>query len=115
MRVALSLILLASLAVFAVITDQPAAGDDGGNKLLVDRIADLETRIARLEAALVHRQASPAYSTPTPTYPSLGQPGGSTTEPDPRSSVPKTWKRFQFNGQDIYIVPIDDIDHQNRR
>jgi hypothetical protein len=68
--------------------DEPKAADQFS--LLLRRVEALEGRVAQLENG-----PKPAIAPYSPVAPS----------PSDSSHIPENWRKFEFNGQTVYIVP----------
>jgi hypothetical protein len=108
---------------------------------LIDRIDQLENRIKELEKQIA-KPSSPSivplnqsggtaqYYAPQnqpyipnpnapPTYPPVPptpsvNPLHRYRPPSPQNKVPESWKPFNFNGMQYYIVPVDEAARLNR-
>lgn len=113
MRMTLAALMVIAGVTLAVVADQPDSSEkEPAAQQLLERIEKLEKRVAALEAKQPRRVA-PAL--PAPQLPKEWrlQPSPRDDAPSrrlpPDESVPDNWQRFEFNGQDFYIVPIDEI------
>ncbi len=113
-------------------TSKPAtevvSEDDSPSKAeLLRRIEQLEKRLAEIEAKQPQTpQALPPRPTPDPStpkfrrkpsprdavpynpQPNLGVP---TPIDPPARTAPPHWKKFRFNGEDYYYIPVKDVPH----
>ncbi len=126
----LLLALLQMQATFADETTPTKSTSPDDIAKLIDRIDQLEKRIKELE-----RQASrPQTVTVVPQYPAYYQQAPSSPTPyvpqtipaspyqaspyqppyQPNRTVPDSWKPFNFNGMQYYIIPVDEADRMNR-
>ena len=119
---ALFLVLFALPA--AAQTTKPPADLAKENAELRAYVDKLEARIAELEATLAEQQKKlaprvevrpfapspygyqlPAVPFKAPT-PAPIQPRSNLRIPAPGESVPDTWRRHEFNGQEFYLIPL---------
>ena len=108
-----SLILIGGISLAVVAADPP--GDEPAPTLeqLKERLERLEDRVAALEAERPRRFVPAPGPRLRPRPPRDGdlQPLPPDFVP-PRQQpeeerVPEGWRRFEFNGQDYYIIPVD--------
>jgi hypothetical protein len=126
MRPALAAIGLLFVSVIIATADEPRVPpveDSALNRYLLERIAQLERRVAELEAKLA-RPYTPAPQTYAPGQPHRDVPSApydasrlpyGPTFPTPRNGeaiphtpsgrVPDNWRRYEFNGQYVYLIP----------
>jgi hypothetical protein len=122
-----SLIFVAAFASFAdELTSQPERADVTKEQLL-QRVEQLEKRIASLEARLGRPYAPPKYlAQPQPIQPAPKVPQWTPAPPTPQpwrimppmqpdGNVPRSWQRFEFNGQYFYIIPVDEFGRNSTR
>ena len=112
-----SLILIGGISLAVVAADPP--GDEPAPTLeqLKERLEKLEDRVGALEAERPRRFAPVPAPGPRlrPRPPRQGDmqpvpPGYAPPRQQPSEErVPESWRRFEFNGQDYYIIPVDDV------
>ncbi|WP_166829684.1 hypothetical protein [Thalassoroseus pseudoceratinae] len=91
---------------------KPVSKDEDVPKAeLLRRIEQLERRLAEVEAK---QSQPPKHTSPTP------DPAPYSVKPQstpllqnpvapPKRSVPPNWKKFHFNGEDYYYIPVKDV------
>ena len=106
----LLLVLLPMTAVVADDTTPTKSTSPDEMAKLIDRIDQLEKRIKELE-----RQASrPPDVTVVPQYVPTSPAVPYQPPYQPNKTVPDSWKPFNFNGMQYYIIPVDEADRMNR-
>ena len=121
MRLFPMLLIIALLAAIAVAQDtQPASDLVRENQRLKDRVAQLEARVKELESKLKATQPrivpSPQLPFQYPSVPGYKVPAPSTRQytwppvvpPVTPDNAPRDWQRYRFNGQDVYVIPLND-------
>ncbi|MHC4116615.1 MAG: hypothetical protein ACYSWO_03815 [Planctomycetota bacterium] len=90
-----SVVGLVVMAVLVMGARDPDHSNDDSIARLRARISSLERRVAGLEKKLQTSTARPSIrARPLPSPPS-------------RRSLPKGWRRREFNGVPYYLVPVD--------
>lgn len=56
----------------------------------------------------------PAFGYSAPYAPQSVPQSAPQYQPNPQNAVPDSWKPFNFNGMQYYIIPIDEADRLNR-
>jgi hypothetical protein len=138
----LFVLLLALLPIPAVLTDDTAPSKSASSDeiaKLIDRIDQLEKRIKEMERQAARPQTAPVtppyyLSPPTQAYiPNTNPPQGYSPQapaypyapqatpavpyqmpPTYNKTVPDSWKPFNFNGMQYYIIPVDEAERMGR-
>ena len=142
-HVVLLLALLQMPVGFADETSQVKSTSPDEIAKLIDRIDQLEKRIKELERQVSRPQTvtvvpqyqtynappnqpyipnanlPPTYYQPVPGAPTPYVPQTTPAVPyqpqyQPNKTVPDSWKPFNFNGMQYYIIPVDEADRMNR-
>lgn len=102
---------------------QPTPESDGPSKAeLLRRIEQLEKRLAEIEARQSESpRVTPPHGIPAPgnpkfrrepsphTFPQNPRPNLNVPVEPPTKTVPPNWKKFHFNGEDYYYIPVKDV------
>lgn len=135
--------LLQMSVVFADETSQTKSTSPDEMSKLIDRIEQLEKRIKELEQQVSRSQTvttvpqyqqysaplnqpyipntslpptyyQPAPGLPTPYVPQTTPSGPYHLQYPPNKTLPNSWKPFNFNGMQYYIIPVDEAERMNR-